>query len=364
MNDDRASSAGNDDDHTSSSSAPPASPTVSVAEGILAFWRYWATIEAELAEAFKGPLPQRFIDGMNDHVAAIDPGLEWEFGPGKTSRHHLCLSAKGDPVVRVVAERWRRSAPAKGATGNATGAWEFHASRQPSSAADLILEIADQRVVFADLRFAITLDETRELLDIEVFHPCFADVSEELRAQIAFLSLDATLGEDGVERWLGGVDFATSEPANAVDLAGLQQKAEELAALAKGERFIVLQGTLDGAPCFVTKNAALKRIDKLVYDLHVAVDIELNDPTDEGLTTPEEAEALNALEDDLIDKVGDSAIYVCRVTTRGHRTIHLHAMEGGSLAQRLDDFERTATEHTLRITVERDPRWEILRAFG
>jgi hypothetical protein len=337
--------------------------TTSVADAILAFWRYWETVELELAESFKGPLPERFIDGLTEHVAAIDPLLEWEFGPGKKSRHHLCLSAKGDPEVRVVAERWRRSAPASGAVGNANGAWEFYASRQPSSAAHLTLQIADQDVAFSELRFGVTLDETREVLDLEVFHPCFAEASEELRAQIAFLALDSTFGEDGVERWVGAVDLVTAEPAGALDLEALQQKAEELAALATGERFIVLQGTLSGAPCFVTKNAALKRVDNLVYDLHVAVDLPLNDPTEEGLTTTDEAETLNALEDDLFERLGENAVYVSRVTTRGHRTIHLHAMEGGSLAQSLDAFEKAHGDYDLRITVERDPRWEILNAF-
>jgi hypothetical protein len=338
-------------------------PTRSVAEAILAFWRFWATIEVELAESFKGPLPDRFVDGMTSHVAAIDERLEWEFGPGKQARHHLCLSAKGDPEVRILAERWRRSAPSKGAVGNVNGAWEFYASRQPSSAAHLTLEIADQQVAFADLRFGVTLDETREVLDLEVFHPCFADAPEELRAQIAFLALDSTFGEDGVERWVGGVDLVTAEPAGALDLAGLSEQATTLAAQATGERFIVLQGTLDGAPCFVTKNAALKRVDNLIYDLHVTVDVTLEEPTEQGLTTAEEAEKLNALEEDLLQKVGENAVYVCRLTTRGHRTIHLHALEGGSLAESLDAFTRAHAAYAPRVTVERDPRWEILHAF-
>ena len=65
----------------------------------------------------------------------------------------------------------------------------------------------------------------------------------------------------------------------------------------------------DGRPVFVTLNAALKRIDHLACDHHVAIDLALLDPTEEGLTTDEEAEQLNALEDELAPLLADAVYF-------------------------------------------------------
>ena len=50
-------------------------------------------------------------------------------------------------------------------------------------------------------------NETRQLLDVRLWHPRFAEVDEQTRMQAAFLYLDHLLGEDDVERWIGAIEL-------------------------------------------------------------------------------------------------------------------------------------------------------------
>src|SRR5579862_8257280 len=82
-------------------------------EAIDAFWTFWSGVSAAIAKSIgDGGVKPDLVEAMGERVAAIDPSLDWELGPGRKSEHHLCLSGKGDPVLRVVAEQWRRRAPA------------------------------------------------------------------------------------------------------------------------------------------------------------------------------------------------------------------------------------------------------------
>ncbi len=325
------------------------------ADAILSFWAWWPTVADGIARGFSSKLPPEIIAELSERVGAIDPSLDWEFGPGLRAQHHLCLSAKGDPVLRVAAERWLRRAPPADAT------WEFHASRQASSLEGLTLDIAEHSVELMDVMVAPALDEAREVFDVRLYHPIFERIADEdLRAQIVFIALDNFFGEDGVERWIGAVDVVPALPEGAVPLAELKRSVAEFSARATGEKFVVLRGEREGSPLFVTFNAACKRVDHLLLDMHVAIDIELASPTPEGLTTTAEAEALDAMEDDLLRALGAEAVYIGRETGEGHRTLHLHVMEGGPSAALLERWTRRYPAYSIALSVAPDPRWDIL----
>jgi len=168
-------------------------------DAIAAFWKFWPTISRAVAESVtSGGMNPQHIEAMADHVHAIDDGLDWELGPGHASKHHLCLSGKGDPVLRMISEQWLRHAPPPDET------WEYHPSRQPHARDGLVLEIAKvpavpesgHKVALDEIVCAVTEDESREVLDLRVFHPLFATISEKnLKAQIMFIGLDTLLGE-------------------------------------------------------------------------------------------------------------------------------------------------------------------------
>jgi hypothetical protein len=329
---------------------------VSQRAAIEAFWQWWPTVADDIAKSFtSGGLSQAHIAAMSEHVSAIDDRLDWEFGPGQKSAHHLCLSSKGDPVLRVIVERWKRSAPPS------DGTWEFYGARQASPRGGLQLKIGEFDLALDDVRFGLEEDAGRERLHLTVDHPLFAQIDDdELKHRIAFIALDNTLGEDDVERWVGAIELAKSALREPVALDGLRARVSRFAQKATGDRWSLLKGMFDGAPLFVLLNTAIKRIDHLLLDTHVTVTVTLADPTADGLTTNDEAAVLDAMEDALTERLGADALFVARETTRGLRVLHFHVMEGGPTAAIFARWREQNSGYAIEVAVEHDPRWQIL----
>lgn len=333
---------------------------MSEADPIADFWSWWPTEAAAIAEGFrsKSGLSKEVVDKISALVTAIEPSLDWEFGPGKKSEHHLCLSGKGDPALRVVAERWKRRAPKDDEV------WEFYAARQGGHAVGMSLEFGGHKLSFDDLAFAVDPEDAREIVHLTAFHEAFASMPDaKMRMRVVFIALDNLLGEDGVERWVGRVELAETKPENALGLAALDTFVSEFAAKATGERWMVLKGTRDGAPIFLTTNAALKRVDHLLMDTHLSVTIAIDAPTEQGFPTNEEADALNAIEDALTEALAKDAVYIGRETTRGVRSLHFHVLESGPAAAIVERWRGRFPARSIDVAFARDLRWDVLRRF-
>ncbi|MBL8683186.1 MAG: DUF695 domain-containing protein [Myxococcales bacterium] len=331
---------------------------------IEAFWAWWPTVAQVIARSFRDKgLGQELIHAIAEHVAAIDDRLDWEFGPGVKSEHHFCLSGKGDPALRVVAERWLRGAP----KGDPT--WEFYASRQGNPRGGMKLEINGFALELDQVAFVLEEDEGRERLHVKVFHPLFSKINDEqLAMRIAFIALDNTLGEDDVERWIGAIELGEGVAVAPVMLSALRERVRAFASKATGERWTLLEGSIDGAPIFVLVNTAIKRVDHLLLDMHVEVVIPLAEPTEEGLTISKEADVLNAMQDELDALLGDEAIHVARETTRGKRILHYHVMEGGPAAALFERWRsrydgRDGHAYAIEVLFSNDPQWDVLRRW-
>ena len=323
---------------------------------IEAFWAWWPSVAASIAAGFaSGVLKDDLVREVGSRVHDIHPSLDWEFGPGRTSQHHLCVSAKGDPTLRIVAERWLHRAPPP------TPIWEFHASRQPHPNGGLVLEIAGHKVALDELSVCVAEDATREKLDVKVHHPVFSALADRsLKVQIMFIGLDTLLGEDDVERWIGAIELAEAPPPEAIGFAALRERIRTFAAKATEDKWIILKGERDGAPLFVTLNAALKRVNHLLLDTHVAVTLTLASPTKDGLTTKEEAEVLGVMDDALAAALGDGGVYIGRETGRGKRVLHYHVLEGGPSASILARWRTQHPAYEIEVAVAADPLWEVL----
>jgi hypothetical protein len=327
------------------------------AQAIEDFWRWWSGAGQAFATTFSARkhLDPQLVQAMGERVSAIDASLDWEFGPGVRSEHHLCLSGKGDPLLRVVAERWLKRSPPPDAT------WEYYASRQRSPASNLRLDIGGHGVALDELVFAVEEDESREELHVRGFHPVYPAIADaDLRATILFIALDNLVGEDGVERWIGRVEVADDRPSPAVAYTELRTRVDDLASRATRDRWAVLQGTRAGKPVFITTNLALKRIDHLLFDMHLVVGLPLLSPSENGLTTEEEASTLNALEDELVAALGEHAVMAGRETTAGHRTVHMRVMEGGPARGLVERWVARHPERRASVEVAMDPRWDAL----
>ncbi|MBX3188602.1 MAG: DUF695 domain-containing protein [Labilithrix sp.] len=329
------------------------------AAAISEFWKFWTSAHVRIARAIhQGGMHADDVEAMNARVGAIAPDLDWELGPGHRSQHHLAVTGRGDPVLRVMTARWLAAAP------EPTEVWEYHASRQPARGSGLCLQIGGHSVALDELQAAVEVDASREMLELLVHHPVFAKIDDEgLHHRIAILGLENLIGEDALVRWVCAVDVAVDRPATAAPCSALRERIDALAASATGDRWVVLQGERDGKPIFVTCNRALKRIDHPTLDVHVEIALPIADGTDAGLTTNAEAEILNTIEDDLLGELGPSAVLIGRETWNGLRIVHLHTDGSGDAGRKLDAWRaRHSKSYEVRITQEHDPTWEVSAA--
>lgn len=328
---------------------------MSVAEGIAAFWARWPGLRPRLDDA----IAQRDFGSLPDEISAlvhaIDPHLEWELGPGQLgAQHAFTLSAAGNAALRHLTERWLSDAPQPDET------WEFHPARQPRRGFGL--ELGGHRFAHEDVQVGFQVDESVERIHLALHHPAFAELDDNARTTVAFLTLDGWLGEDGVERWLGHIEVALTPPEGATTLDALGAAVTQLEARATGERWALLQGDVEGAPRVATINRALKAIDHPLKTMRAEVSVSLTQPRPDGFPTSEEADVLDALEDELVGALGERVAFLGRITGSGTRTIVFFAPESSGIPAEL---EAATQRWTYQATIEwtADPRWEFARRF-
>jgi hypothetical protein len=326
---------------------------------IESFWRWWSTAHERIAHAIDTGTVGSVADELSEHVNAIAEGLEWEIGVDRSGpRYSLCISAAGDLSRRALLERWLQHTPRDGDT------WTFHPARQASRSVDGSITLDELNFPFADFRIRIEVDETRERVHITVFHPAFLGVSDGVGGTAAYLFLDDLLGEDGVERWIGRIERVKAAPDSGVDAQSLRQAVNALAAAATRQQYVLLEGNDEtGARHVMVLNAALKHIDYVLFDMYVRIDLTLKGPTDGGMPEKEELDLQTALEEDLLDSLGESAVFMGHQTHRGLRTIHFYAPELGRAADVIRTWE-ARTQRPVVTTWRHDPEWSAARAFG
>jgi hypothetical protein len=328
--------------------------------GIEAFWTWWPDAGARLGAALDDrKLDEALIAEITAKVQAFHPKLTWELGPGTTAKYAFCLSPGGDPELRRLTERWLRAAPA------ADAVWEFHpAKRAAPGLSDARLQIAEHTVPLGEMRFTVTLDPNRELMNVSSFHPTFAAMPEDMRAMATFVILDRVLGEDTVQRWLGGIRTSVEPLEKGAPFAMLIEAVGLLSRDATGERFTTLHGQApDGRPMFATINLALKRIDHLACDTHVSVDVAVVDPTPDGMPDDDEADALSDIEDELEEMITGDAVYFGRETVHGRRALHWFVAPDHPIRPALEAWAARHADRDVRLTWSPDPRWSLADRF-
>ncbi|MFP3462051.1 DUF695 domain-containing protein [Arthrobacter globiformis] len=295
---------------------------------------------------------------MSAQIAAVHPGLAWDTGPGRMARSLLTVSSEGDPALRRIAEQWLRAAPA------ADKSWEFAAARQPNSgAADNVIEIGGHSLHLGDARFRITEDLGRELVDIAVHHPLFADMPERGPLQVSFLLLDWILGEDGVERWVGAVDIADVGGTATATAADLTASVKAMAAQSQPDRWALLEGaTRNGKRSIVTARRPLRWIDYPIFDLHTEVWLAYKDKRDDGLPTSASLDVLREIEDDISAALGFRGILVAHETAAGKRVLHYYSDSEDRNGR--DALETAAHKAGGSSKHASDPGWKRVRHFS
>ena len=238
------------------------------------------------------------------------------------------------------------------------------ARRGAPGLSDAKLQIGEHTVPLAEMRFTATIDPNRELMDVTSFHPAFAAMPDEMRGMTTFITLDRVLGEDIVQRWLGGISTSVEPLEDGAPFAMMIEAVGLLSRDATGERFITLRGEApDGRPVFETINLALKRIDHLACDTHVSVDVALLDPTHDGMPNDDEAEALNDIEDELEEMITCDAVYFGRETVHGRRVLHWFVAPDHPIRTALEAWAARQADRDVLLVWAPDPRWATADRF-
>jgi hypothetical protein len=330
----------------------------STGTAIQAFWAWWSTARPRIEAAIPaGPRPD-LVDEVTTHVKAIDPRLAWELGEGQRAAHALCLTPEGDPALRVVTERWLRAAPPADAT------WEYHPARPASLAAlGATLEIGRRRLVPAEARLLVQVDEDRQVVDVGVHHPALRKLPRQVQPTVAYLILSWLLGEDGVERWIGEVEIHRREPGGTVTADALPEIVQALAERHPEPTWALLQGVdkhqVPPVPVLAVARRPLKRIDWPLFDLHGLVTFSL------AVARGEVDDAFDQLERpqrELEASLGDQAVLVVRELRPDRRNLHLYC-DGEGPGRELVESWRSAQGQPVTVSWEPDPAWDAVRPF-
>ena len=138
------------------------------------FWAWWPGARDRVASAIEtGNFHPTLIEEVSRAVRGVDPRLAWEFAPGRTAKHALCVTPEGNAEVRPAALRWLAGAPPVDAT------WEYHAAPQASPSRD-VLEVGGRRLALSEMRGISSWDESRQRLDVRLWHDVIHLVGKDL----------------------------------------------------------------------------------------------------------------------------------------------------------------------------------------
>nr|WP_042191406.1 DUF695 domain-containing protein [Kibdelosporangium sp. MJ126-NF4]CEL20064.1 hypothetical protein [Kibdelosporangium sp. MJ126-NF4]CTQ97288.1 hypothetical protein [Kibdelosporangium sp. MJ126-NF4] len=332
---------------------------MSESERIAGFWRWWQQRAGTIADAVETGAVAEFTDEISAQVDTVNPELQWELAPGNAARHALVVSSGGDPDLRPLAERWFRAAPPADAT------WEYRPARAADpSTLDKTLGFGPHDLELGLAELAISIDDDRQLVDVSVYHPLFAELPDEPRTRIAFLVLGWLLGEDGVERWIGGIEAVTERPADALPAEALPEIIDGIAERNPDDQWSILQGQAeDGTVLLVTARRPLKWIDYPLYDQHIAVSLGYADRNPAGLPEPDALEALRAAEDELLAILGDTVVLAAVATVDGIRTFHLYA-DGQNPTARDRASRWVEATQGAHVEVTADPGWNAVSRYA
>jgi hypothetical protein len=327
-------------------------------DAIAQFWAWWqAEGRAATATAVADRAPERAGQAVSAHVGAIHPDLAWELAAGTSSAHVLVVSPEGNPDLRSAARRWLRGAPPADAT------WAYADTRQPvEDLDDLELEVNGRVIAFKDV--VITARREGLRIPVAVYHPVFPDVDNGTRLTITYLALDAVLGEEDVECWVGEVTATESAPLDAFPLKWLRGLVRDLKAehtTPDGEpHYVMFQGNGADGPLVAMAQVPLAAATAPELDTHVAVFLPYLSTNDSGLPSPGSLDALRRLEDSLTLDLEDRGRLVAHQSSAGTRVLHVYVDGTTDAADRVRAAAQRWTEGSAAVTVTHDPGWEMV----
>lgn len=324
-------------------------------QAITEFWAWWQSYAATAAEMLRSQRADELEAELTPRVQEIDAELIWETGKPSTAEFCLVVSAGGVAAQRATAERWLRAAPPADET------WEFAASRPASpEALDSKLVVGDHDFDLSHVSYRAQFNAQRARFDLSIYHPDFAFVDEELRAQVGFLSLDWAIGEDNVARWIGAVALAEVEPIDTIPAKSLLAVIDQIAGNYGNDNWAMLTGkTEDGSDLMATARFPLRRVNFPLYDEHVGIDLEFKRQTPQGFPKSKSLDALRGFEESLLSLLEGDGALVVHETSSGVRTFHVYvdSESATDVVKRIRALAASWKEGDATVRTFLDPSW-------
>jgi hypothetical protein len=193
----------------------------------------------------------------------------------------------------------------------------------------------------------VSVDEPRRELDLDVQHPAFAALDENLRAQAGFIALDTILGEEEVERWIGSLSWSAAAPTADVTPTGLRDEVERLRATEPSGEWALLRS--DDAVAVAAR--PLRPVDHPYFDLLCELNAR---PVDHDLSV------LQDNEEALSREFSTRAFHAASLTQGDLRTAFVY-IDGDTSTSR--ELETWAQARGYETTFSLDPAWDGVRRF-
>jgi hypothetical protein len=314
---------------------------------ITPFWEWWVSEGRALAEqSIDGRLyADDFAATMNERVRSLGE-LAWQLSAGDTSRHVLVISPEGDPARRALARRVVLAAP------EADEAWSYVDARPPLPDLE---SIALGPIDLSGVRVSARMNNGR--FDVQVHHPAYTDMAEQARAEVTFLALDAALGENDTELWLGEVQPVEFPPLDGFGLTALRSVVQDL----KRQRL-----DADGQPQWLllsgeTSEGPLQAMVRSPLHPVMAPSVAVPYPAQsDGLPGSEALELLRAFEHRLGARLGNEGQVVAHLSTGGVRTLHLYVDSTADVLPTVKEVARSWEHGKVTVHDMLDPGWQAV----
>jgi hypothetical protein len=329
-------------------------PAPEAAQQLAAFWRWFEQVRPRLEHELRAGFSAELQEELSAEVKALHPELAWEAGRGAGSTLELSLSTEGQFSLRRLTEAWRQAAPE-------VPGWRFHPERPATARFEqAVLHFAGQQVALEQLRFRLEDDVPRARVDLTVWHPAFETMEAGARESLGLLALDALLGADELERWVGNVDTATEATEAFVTPEALRARVAALAAAPHDTLAFVQGKDARGHEVMASLHLSLKRLDHLAYEDQLVVRIAYRTLAEKGMPSAEEHQAAQALEDQLVESLRGLALHYGHVVSGGRLEVLFYVADKRAAEGRLAAWRERARGWKVERSWQHDPEWRAL----
>ncbi len=181
---------------------------------IRVFWSWWATHRDEVVAAAVAERHEELATLVRPAVRRLGRDLSWGFGTGVGRPWQLIVSPGGMVNRLMFTVGWADAAPDDPDV-------EFKPARQAVDEVGTVT-MPDGTVVDVDRTRYVVGEKHDGRVDVRVVHPDLPEPPTQTAYDIAFLALDASLGEMAVTMMVGAISTSNDVPEDAVDGARLR----------------------------------------------------------------------------------------------------------------------------------------------